>query len=85
MRKKGRACSRWKNLYSAAHLRCQRFQTFTKNLTVGYVLVPLFAGTGKNDSIENAVESEKFDVVADVVNALQEHDEELVDIIREIL
>jgi NTP pyrophosphatase (non-canonical NTP hydrolase) len=41
-------------------------------------------GIGKNDSIEKAVESEKFDVVADVLNALQEHDEELVDIIREI-
>jgi hypothetical protein len=51
---------------------------------IGYVVVPLFAGTGKNDSIEKAVESDKFDVVADVVNALQEHDEELVDIIREI-
>jgi hypothetical protein len=50
----------------------------------GYVVVPLFAGIAKNDSIEKAVESEKFDVVADVVNALQEHDEELVDIIREI-
>jgi superfamily II DNA or RNA helicase len=52
--------------------------------TIGYVVVPLFAGMGENDSIEKAVESEKFDVVADVVNALQEHDKELVDIIREI-
>ena len=51
---------------------------------IGYVVVPLFAGIGKNDSIEKAVKSEKFDVVADVLNALQEHDEELVDIIREI-
>lgn len=50
----------------------------------GYVVVPLFAGIGKNDSIEKAVKSEKFDIVAHVLNALQEHDEELVDIIREI-
>ena len=50
----------------------------------GYVLVPLFAGMGDKDSIEEAIRSEKFGVVADVLNALQEHDEELVDIIREI-
>jgi hypothetical protein len=50
---------------------------------IGYVVVPLFAAS-ENDSIEKAVESEKFDVVADVLNALQEHDEELVDIICEI-
>ena len=37
---------------------------------IGYVVVPLFAGIGKSDSIEKAVESEKFDVVADVLNAL---------------
>ena len=52
--------------------------------TVGYVVVPLFAGMGKKDSIDEAVKSEKFDAVADVLNALQEHDEDLVDIIREI-
>ncbi len=52
--------------------------------TVGYVVVPLFAGNGTNDSIEQAIHSEKFDAVADVLNALQEHDEDLVDIIREL-
>ena len=50
----------------------------------GYVLVPLFAGMGDKDSIEEAIRSEKCGVMADVLNALQEHDEELVDIIREI-
>ena len=54
------------------------------NKKIGYVVVPLFAGIDKKDSIEKAVETEKFDVVADVLNALQENDEELVDIIREI-
>ena len=39
--------------------------------TIGYVVVPLFAGTGRSDSIEKAIKSEKFDVVADVLNALQ--------------
>jgi hypothetical protein len=52
--------------------------------TVGYVVVPLFAGMDERDSLEKAVHGEKFDVVADVLNALQEHDEELVEIIREI-
>lgn len=52
--------------------------------TVGYVVVPLFAGMDDQDSIEDAVRDEKFRVVADVLNALQEHDEELVEIIREM-
>ena len=51
--------------------------------TVGYILVPLFAEMDA-DGIDEAIESEKFEAVADVLNALQEHDEELVDIIREI-
>lgn len=52
--------------------------------TVGYVVVPLFAGMGKTDSLDKAISSEKFEAVADVLNALQEHDEELTAIIREI-
>lgn len=52
--------------------------------TVGYVVVPLFAGMGKNDSLDDAIKSEKFEAVVDVLNALQEHDEELTTIIREI-
>ncbi|MDA0369809.1 MAG: Helicase associated domain protein, partial [Proteobacteria bacterium] len=51
--------------------------------TVGYVVVPLFAGMD-DESLEEAISSEKFDAVADVLNALQEHDEDLIDIIREI-
>jgi superfamily II DNA or RNA helicase len=51
--------------------------------TVGYVLVPLFAGMDGED-LEEAIKTEKFDAIADVLNALQEHDEELVDIIREL-
>jgi superfamily II DNA or RNA helicase len=52
--------------------------------TVGYVVVPVFAGMSDEDSIEDAIKSEKFESVIDVLNSLQEHDEELVDIIREI-
>jgi superfamily II DNA or RNA helicase len=51
--------------------------------TVGYVFVPLFVGE-EGEVIEDAIKSEKFDAVADVLNALQEHDEELVDLIREL-
>ena len=51
--------------------------------TVGYVMVPLFAGMG-GEGLDDAIKTEKFDVVADVINSLQEHDEELVDIIREL-
>jgi Helicase associated domain/Helicase conserved C-terminal domain len=52
--------------------------------TFGYIVVPVFAGMGETDTVEDAIKSEKFDAVVDVLNALQEHDEELVDIIREI-
>ena len=52
--------------------------------TVGYVVVPVFAGMSDEDSLEDAIKSEKFESVVDVLNALQEHDEELVDIIREL-
>ena len=48
--------------------------------TFGYIVVPLFAGMGEKDSLEDAVKSEKFEAVVDVLNALQDHDEELVDI-----
>ena len=49
--------------------------------TIGYVLVPLFAGADGSD-FEEAIKSQKFDAIADVLNALREHDEDLVDIIR---
>ena len=52
--------------------------------TFGYIVVPVFAGMGGTDTVEDAIKSEKFDAVVDVLNALQEHDEELVDIIREL-
>ena len=51
--------------------------------TLGYVLVPLFAGTDEK-GFDEAIKSEKFDAIADVLNALREHDEDLVDIIREL-
>ena len=52
--------------------------------TFGYIVVPVFAGIDEKDSLKDAIKGEKFDAVVDVLNALQEYDEELVDIIREI-
>jgi hypothetical protein len=51
---------------------------------LGYVLVPLFAGMDEEDDLDAAIKSEKFEAVADVLAALLEHDDELIDIIREI-
>ena len=50
---------------------------------VGYVLVPLFAGIS-GESLEDSIHTEKFDAVAEVLNALQEHDENFVDIIDDL-
>ena len=52
--------------------------------TVGYIVVPLFAANFTQESLNEAIESEGFDQVADVLNALQEHDEDLLDVIREL-
>lgn len=52
--------------------------------TVGYVMVPIFAGMDDNATLDEAVQDSRFDAVADVLNALQEHDEDLVEIIRQI-
>src|SRR5262249_55509404 len=49
----------------------------------GYVVVPLFVGMD-NEDFADAIKGERFDAVVDVLNALQEHDEDLVAIIREI-
>ncbi len=49
----------------------------------GYVVIPLFAGMD-GDDLEDAIKDGRFDAIAEVVNALQEHDEELVEIIKGI-
>jgi hypothetical protein len=63
--------------------RAMRKPRGTTAKTVGYVMVPLFAGID-GDSLEEAIKTEKFEAIADVLNALQDHDEELIDIIREM-
>lgn len=62
--------------------RAMRKPRGSNEKSVGYVFVPLFVGSD-GETVEDAIKSEKFDGIADVLNALQEHDEELVDLIRE--
>ncbi|MDC0999086.1 Helicase associated domain protein [Alphaproteobacteria bacterium] len=52
--------------------------------TVGYVLVPLFCDSLDPDSQNEIIEEQGFDVVTDVINALQDYDEDLAEIIREL-
>jgi predicted helicase len=54
------------------------------NKTVGYVVVPLFLEQKKGETIEDAIQRSDFSEVADVVNAMREQDDMLVDIIREL-
>ncbi len=54
------------------------------NKTTGYVLVPLFLEQGTGESIEAAIARGRFDEVWSVLQALQEHDDVLAHIIREM-
>jgi superfamily II DNA or RNA helicase len=50
----------------------------------GYVVVPLFLERAADESLEAAFERSDFKAVATVLNAMQEQDEDLVDIIRQL-
>ena len=52
--------------------------------TFGYIVVPLFLERDGDEPLEQALERSDFADVADVLNALQEQDEDLIDIIREL-
>jgi hypothetical protein len=52
--------------------------------TIGYVVVPLFLERKKDETLEEALQRSNFDNVADILNAMQEQDEDLVQIIREM-
>jgi superfamily II DNA or RNA helicase len=52
--------------------------------TTGYVLVPLFVEQAAGESIEDAVQRAEFDEVWAVLQAMQEQDELLADIIRKM-
>jgi superfamily II DNA or RNA helicase len=50
----------------------------------GYVVVPLFLNQHRGESLEEALDRSDFKDVANVLNAMQEQDTDLVDIIREM-
>lgn len=50
----------------------------------GYVMVPLFVEQAANESIEEALQRTGFDDVWDLLGAMREQDDVLVDIIREM-
>ena len=52
--------------------------------TFGYVVVPLFLNQHRGESLEEALGRSDFEDVANVLNAMQEQDADLVDIIREM-
>jgi superfamily II DNA or RNA helicase len=51
---------------------------------IGYVVVPLFLERKSGETLEAALERSDFADVANVLNAMQEQDEDLVQIIREL-
>ncbi|MCH7599053.1 MAG: Helicase associated domain protein, partial [Myxococcales bacterium] len=50
----------------------------------GYVFLPLFLEQDESETLEEALGRSKFDEVAAVLNAMQEQDEELTEIIRKL-
>jgi len=51
---------------------------------VGFVLVPLYLEQGEGETVEDALEQTDFSEVWNVLQAMQEQDEELADIIRQM-
>ena len=50
----------------------------------GYILLPLFLEQDEGETLEEALERSQFDEVAAVLNAMQEQDAELAEIIRQL-
>ncbi len=54
------------------------------NKKFGYIFIPLFMQIAEDESIEEAIDKTKFDTVWDVLQAMQEQDESLVEIISQM-
>jgi superfamily II DNA or RNA helicase len=50
----------------------------------GYILLPLFVQIADGETLEQAIEKTKFDTVWDVLQAMQEQDESLVEVIAQL-
>jgi superfamily II DNA or RNA helicase len=53
--------------------------------SVGYVVIPLFLNRSADETLEEALARTEFDEVASVLNAIQELDEDLVEIVCELM
>jgi superfamily II DNA or RNA helicase/ribosomal protein L7Ae-like RNA K-turn-binding protein len=51
---------------------------------IGYIVIPLFLERESGETLEEALKRSQFDDVANVLNAMQEQDEDFVQIIREM-
>jgi predicted helicase len=54
------------------------------NKTIGYIVVPLFIDSESEGDIESEIQGSKFEEIVAVLNALQEQDDDLADIIRNL-
>ena len=52
--------------------------------TVGYIVIPLFLERRAGETLDDALDRSEFSDVASVLNAMQEQDEDLVNVIREL-
>jgi predicted helicase len=52
--------------------------------TLGYIVVPLFLEREGDETLEQALERSDFSDVVDVLNAFQEQDDDLIEIVREL-
>ena len=64
--------------------RAMRLDRGNAAKTTGYILVPLFVEQAKGESVEDAVQRGEFDEVWNVLQAMQEQDDVLADIIRQM-
>jgi predicted helicase len=64
--------------------RAMRKDPHNPDKTLGYILVPLYLEIATGESIEDAVSKAKYEEVWNVLQALQEQDEVLADIIRQM-
>jgi len=64
--------------------RAMRKDPHNPDKTHGYILVPLYLETTTGESIENAVDEADFGEVWDILQALQEQDDVLTDIIKQM-
>jgi superfamily II DNA or RNA helicase len=64
--------------------RAMRKPRGTSSKKIGYIFIPLLVESTKGKLTESSIEETDYKAIADVINAMQELDEDLKDIIRDI-